>query len=201
MDLRETYNLLAKSWAENNQVDRHQWCYDFITIFASRIGHGGKVLDVGCASGDGTEILAKFGLKVVGVDFSEKLIAEAQKNYPHDKFMVMDMRQLNFADHSFAGVLAKHSLLHLSKKEIPRVLNSLQRILKPDGWLLLTLKEGVGEREIEENRYGVKFKRFFAFYTSHEVENLLNESGFKIVEEGISKGYDSTALKFLAQKV
>jgi cyclopropane fatty-acyl-phospholipid synthase-like methyltransferase len=46
---------------------------------------GQKVLDLGCGNGRLFKILKNKNVKYVGVDNSEKLLLEAQKQYSEDK--------------------------------------------------------------------------------------------------------------------
>jgi ubiquinone/menaquinone biosynthesis C-methylase UbiE len=200
MNLKETYNLIAEDWAQEGGP-HSDWCLDFLNIFASRVGNGGKVLDIGCGSGQDCGFLVEHGIKTTGVDFSEKMINEARKHFPGGKFLVLDIRELAFPKEIFDGVLAKHSLLHLHKKEMSAVLEKIHSILKPDGWFLLTLKEGIGEKVVSEVRFGHSVERFFSYFTNFEVKKLLEGGGFQIIQEGLHKGDRDTSLKFLVQKV
>lgn len=200
MELKEVYNSIAKDWADSKWGERSDWCDDFLTIIASRLGDG-EVLDIGCGSGEDCKFFYDHGVKTVGIDFSEKLIEEAKSRFPNGNFIVMDIEKLDFEDFRFGAVVAKHSLLHLPKKNLPTVLKKINNLLKPEGWFLLTLKEGIGEKEVESVRHGHKVRRFFAFYTNFEVKKLLEEAGFELVEEGVCKREEDVSLKFLAQKV
>lgn len=201
MDLKETYNSIAHRWADlhwNHHVD---WCDDYLNILAARVGKGGKILDIGCGSGEDSKFFADKDITTVGIDFSEKLIAEAKTRFPKGKFLVMDMQKIDLPASSFDGVLAKHSLLHLHKKDLPAILARINSLLKPGGWFLATLKEGIGEKEVTEIRVGKEVTRFFAFYTNFEIRRLLEGAGFLVVEEALGKTTRDRALKFLVQKV
>lgn len=65
-------------------------------------------------------------------------------------FQKMDMRQLEFADHTFDGVLAAYSIIHIPTPELPGVLAEIARILKPGGHALFITQQGTGEQTCAE---------------------------------------------------
>ena len=54
--------------------------FKFLWIY-SQVAAGSKVLDFGCGSGYGTNILAKKALSVFGVDINDDAIKYAKENY------------------------------------------------------------------------------------------------------------------------
>jgi SAM-dependent methyltransferase len=84
----------------------------------------GKTLDLGCGVGHSYELLAP--RTTVGVDIDPDVLA------PQDREThVADMRELPFADRSFAAVVAVQSLEHVPDPE--RVLVEAGRVLTPGG--------------------------------------------------------------------
>lgn len=201
MTITEAYNSIAHKWSEEHWNHRVGWCDDLLHMLKNHIGVGGKVLDIGCGSGEDCKFLADLGLRPVGIDITDGFLKEAQSRFPQGKFIAMDVRELDFPQASFDGVIAKHSLLHISKKEFPLVLEKINTVLRPGGWFVLTLTEGIGEKDVTNIRLGERITRFFAYYTSFEVGRLLQDAGFKVEEESLSKGAEHNSLKFLAQKV
>src|SRR3989344_7352971 len=177
-DLQMVYDDLADYWGTDKTL--HDWGEDDLVKFAKLVGKGAKVLDLGCASGYQSQLLKDLGLKVVGLDLSPKMIAAAKKLVPKAKFLVGDMTEMDFADRSFDGVYARASLLHIPKNLIPKVLTSVNIILKNGGHFYLALKEGNGEGEIEDNRHGIKVHRFFSFFRKQEIIDLLEDTGFRV---------------------
>lgn len=201
MELKDTYNLLAGKWAQNHWNNHYNYCDDFLNIMVAQLGEGKKILDIGCGSGEDCKFFADKKINAIGIDFSEQLINEAKKRFPSGNFLVMDILDMDFPNSSFDGVLAKHSLLHLPKKQISQILTKINSMLKPGGLFLLTLKEGIGEKTVSEVRFGVKINRFFSFYTNFEINKLLQGAGFEVVHEGIHRGDRDNSLKFLVQKL
>jgi ubiquinone/menaquinone biosynthesis C-methylase UbiE len=96
------------------------------------------ILDVGCGTGDDVRTLAQtVGSKgrVVGVDSSETLIAEARKraegtNLPVE-FCVGSIYQLDFADSIFDACRAERVFMHLDDPR--RALAEMMRVVKQQG--------------------------------------------------------------------
>ncbi len=102
---------------------------------------GGDVLDAPCGFGRHTVPLARAGYRVVGVDRSAALLAEAQRRAGAErwpKLVRADYRELPFADASFdAAVNLFTSLGYLGDEEDTKVLAAIRRVLRPEGKLVL----------------------------------------------------------------
>ncbi|MBN1792678.1 methyltransferase domain-containing protein [Candidatus Woesearchaeota archaeon] len=85
-----------------------------------------SVLDVGCGAGRYCHELSKDGYDVLGVDYSEKLVAHAREKFPKLKFAVENGYSLSFKDKGFDLVISIGALQCLADyeqflKEICRV--------------------------------------------------------------------------------
>ncbi|OGD83816.1 hypothetical protein A2165_03095 [Candidatus Curtissbacteria bacterium RBG_13_40_7] len=182
VDLLKVYADLAPIWGKD--IAKPDWGLDELKYFVSLIKQGGgkRVLDLGCGSGIQSKQLFQKGLEVIGLDLSPEMIREAEKNVPKAKFIVGDMTKMAFPKESFDGVFAQASLLHIPKELIPKVLRLVHRILKKNCILYIAVKEGVGEREIIEERLDRRIKRFFSFFTKNEIIFLLKKMKFEILE-------------------
>lgn len=66
---------------------------DFVRKLISLLSPGCSVLDIGCASGvPNGVLLEKAGLEITGLDFSEKMVAEARKNVRTGRFVKADAK-------------------------------------------------------------------------------------------------------------
>ena len=166
MDLKSTYNRIASDWSKDHQEDT--WWVEGTNKFVSLLKSGNLVLDVGCGAGVKSEYLINKGLKVVGIDFSEKMIEIAKQRMPDNKFLAVDILEPIKIKEQFDGIFAQAVLLHIPKKDIKRVISNLVSILKPKGYLYIAvkgLKDGQEEEKIiKENDYGYEYERFFSFY-------------------------------------
>ena len=190
--LKEIYNNLAKNWgwAESS------WGYEGMKKFINLVQKG-KVLDLGCGSGFQSKYLTEAGMELVGVDFSEKMIEEAANNVPEASFLVMDMLDLDFPDDEFDGVYARASLLHLKKKDVGKIIEKINQILKRNGIFYVAVKEGKGEKYVDHPEKGA---RFFSFYKEKELKKLLVNGNFGIKEVFYEKFTNTNWLQILAIK-
>ncbi|MCW8926571.1 MAG: class I SAM-dependent methyltransferase [Xanthomonadales bacterium] len=106
---------------------------------AARWCDGKRTLDAACGEGYGSAVLAKSGAKVDGVDISERVIAHARQQYGDIEqldFHVADCTDLPFADSEFDRVVSFETLEHLATHD--ELLTEFKRVLKPDGFLVLS---------------------------------------------------------------
>jgi SAM-dependent methyltransferase len=140
-----------------------------------------RVLDLGCGPGRDVDFLTQLGCQVVGLDLSAGMLAKARARLPGANLVRADFRQLPFGPGILDGAWACASLLHLRRIEFPVVLGEIVRLLRrPGGLLYLALKGGQGERwevDPEGRRY------FFAYYDAAEIQTLLLDTGFQILEQ------------------
>jgi SAM-dependent methyltransferase len=104
----------------NPTFQRHVAAYRL----AARLLPDGRVLDLGCGTGHSYRELDP--RESVGVDREPSVLA-GQDRETH----VADMRELPFADGSFASVISVQSLEHVPDPE--SVLSEVRRVLKPGG--------------------------------------------------------------------
>lgn len=196
--LRRTYDRIASDYALDHASDR--WGYGLISEMLTRLPPGSRVLDAGCGFGRECAYVASRGFRVIGIDFSKGMIREARRRFPRIAFHTMRLERLKFAPRSFDAIIARSSLLHIPKAQIPLVLRGLTRVLKPSGWLYIAVKEGSGERWIMETDYGYPYRRFFAFLRRGEVVSLLEQAGIVVRKEARIREGKSIRLHFIAQK-
>lgn len=101
---------------------------------------GGDLLDVPCGYGRHAIPLARAGYRVVGVDRSRTLLAEARRRAGDGppELVEADYRELPFADESFDAALNLFtSLGYLGDEEDTKVLDQIRRVLRPGGRLVL----------------------------------------------------------------
>ena len=131
----------ATLYSGDGGVDEAVW----LDRFAAGLPAGATILDVGCGSGwpIGAALLER-GLQVIGVDASPGLIAHAQATLPAGVWSVGDMRE-SLPLGPFDGVLAWHSLFHLSPDDQKKVLPKLAACVAEGGRLMFTSGQAYGE--------------------------------------------------------
>ena len=98
---------------------------------AREVAKGKAVLDVGCNVGYGTAILARDAASAVGVDVSERAIADARRRYPHVRYEVVDGSTLPFEDDSFDLVTSVQVIEHVGDYDV--YMSEIRRVLAPGG--------------------------------------------------------------------
>ena len=103
---------------------------------------GSHLLDAGCGTGEDVRAMAQLvgpGGRVVGVDSSETMIAEARKRSDGLRlpveFYAGNIYQLDFADNSFDASRADRVFMHLNDPH--KALAELQRVVKPGGCVVV----------------------------------------------------------------
>lgn len=97
----------------------------------------GRVLDLGCAFGFATKMLARKGYETVGVDNSSQYIARARHRHPKGEYILSSAESLPLENASFDGVLFLDVLEHVTNEEA--VIQEIRRVLKPGGTLILSV--------------------------------------------------------------
>jgi trans-aconitate methyltransferase len=95
---------------------------------------GERILDIGCGTGQLTAAIASAGAKVVGIDSSPDMIAQARANFPELHFEQADVRAIAYRE-EFDAVFS-NAVLHWVK-EADDAAAAMSRALKPGGRLVV----------------------------------------------------------------
>jgi len=168
---RQYYELHADEYfrATRGVQLTHLW-----DVFTRELPPQALILDLGCGSGRDLRYLSRHGFRVVGLDYSFRLLKLA-KNFSHRPVVLGDINRLPFGERIFDAVWSVGSLLHISRSELPSVLAQIQKSLKPHGQFLTSIKKGEGDIVDTLGRRNV-------FYQRHEWANLMEDAGFQINE-------------------
>jgi SAM-dependent methyltransferase len=174
------YDRVADEYAERlyDELAGKPFDRDLLDRFAALIG-GGRVCDVGCGPGHVTRYLRDRGCDAFGIDLSPRMVELARARNPGCDFEVGDLRALEIADGSLAGVVSFYSLIHLDRDQLAPALARLRRTLAPGGRLLLAVHEGSDSRRPGE-MWGIPVNLRFTFFTYDELTAALLDAGFAI---------------------
>jgi SAM-dependent methyltransferase len=138
------YERLAEVWDEtddnlfNEGLERTA-----VRQLVPRPLDGSRVLDAGCAGGAHATWLADEGGAVIGFDLSPAMVRRARARCGGAaRFVVADLSEPPFATSSFDGILCSLALHYL--EDFSPTLEQFARIVRPGGWLLLTLDHPAG---------------------------------------------------------
>ena len=190
----ETYNKIAQGYSDTHFY--HFWVDEF--NYFKEIVPGKKVVDIGCGAGRDAVVFVDNDFDYTGIDASEGMLKVASDRVRGGKFTKMDFYDLTFPENDFDGFWAASSILHIPKNKVEGVLRHLKEILKPGGVGFKSIKEKneMDEGMIEEGKYG-GISRYFAFYTTAELNKLLEEVGFKLLKTYTKIEEDERKTKWL----
>lgn len=148
---------------------------------------GATIIDGGCGRGEWTITLSRDGYNVIGLDVSETLIGRLKASHPEQVFVRGDLRETGLQSASVDMLFSWGAFEHFEVGLKPCLRESM-RVLKPGGWLLITVpyantriqKTHESKLEIFEAPEG-KISRFYQYrFTSGELRRDLAANGFLI---------------------
>ncbi len=220
------YDLISEKFS---QTRKHFWGeLEFIGEYAKV---GDKILDYGCGNGRLLELFKGKNINYVGIDASGKLI-----EFARDKYETMDgveflkinpsQTSLPFPDNYFNTIYSIAVFHHLPDKKFRlRIVKEMHRILKPGGYIVVTVwnlwqpkyrkkiwqnwkNKILGKSELDWNdcwidftdNKGKKFKRYHHAFAKRELKQLFKQTGFKIEKCEIPDGRNILLVGRLAKK-
>jgi SAM-dependent methyltransferase len=179
-DLERGRSLIEQPW-----LDR----------FLALLPPGGTVLDVGCGMAEPIACyLIAQGVQVTGVDSSPSLVAMSRERFPDHEWLMADMRELDLG-RRFDGLIAWHSMFHLTPAGQRPMFALFAKHLKPSGVLMFTSGPEHGERIGEWQGEPL----YHGSLDPEEYRQLLAANGFTIVDHMLNDAGCGGATVCLAQ--
>lgn len=189
-ETRETYNKIASNYEKEYGNDLSDAPY--IDSFLSQV-EGNYILDMGCGPGTLSKYIANKGYNVDAIDYSEEMLKIAREKINNVNFIQMDMRNVEM-NKKYNGIMLAYSLFHISKDEVKNVLPKYYDLLEDNGVMLIILQEGSGEDYVSEN-LGTGLKKFINYYSFEEIEKVLNDNNFEIIEKNRKKPISNLSMQ------
>jgi ubiquinone/menaquinone biosynthesis C-methylase UbiE len=172
--VRKGYDEIAGEY----QANRHIFDNTKILMeFSSHLPKKAWILDAGCGAGPIAKLLVQAGFNVVGIDFSASMLKIAKEKVSEAALIEGDLTELCFRDNSFDGLVALYSIIHVPKEMHTALYQAFNRILKPDGKLLLCINSN--EWEGEDEYFGTQM--FWSEYNLDTALNLIKNAGIQII--------------------
>jgi len=156
-----------------------------------------RMLEIGAGTGQDSVFFASHGLDVVATDLSAAMVARCR-----DKGLdarVMDFSQLDFPAESFDAVHAVNCVLHVPNTELPAVLASIARVLRPGGLFFLGVYGNERPEEGPAESDDHVPARFFSFRTDEQIVQFASESfdivDFHVAQAGTQYRFQSLTLR------
>lgn len=172
------------------------WLQRWLPLISDRAGFG-RVLELGCGTGEDSAVLAETDVDLVALDLSEDSVATAKERVPSASFFVQDIRDPFPLGNDRANVIvASLSLHYFSWAETLHLVARIRDTLTDSGIFLCRLNStndhhfgASGHPLLDKNYYSVdgQPKRFF---DRSSVEQLF-QSGWNMLslEEMITHKY------------
>ncbi len=176
-------------WDPDHYDDKFSFVYqygeDLLALLDPKPGE--RILDLGCGTGELTDLIHQSGAKVIGLDKSKEMIAAAQSKYPHLEFVRSDAASFLF-DPPFDAIFSNATLHWVL--EYRNCIQSMYGNLKVGGRLVLEFG-GKGNIEniiqplrsvLSERGYSTQADLQLWYFPSPAAYSLeLEDAGFEVV--------------------
>ena len=163
--MNESYTSFAQVYDMfMDNVDYSAWSKYLIQLLKEYQVEDGLVLDLGCGTGNMTELLAKEGYDMIGVDNSEEMLEIAREHEEEGReneilYLLQDMREFELYG-TVRGVVSICDSINyiLEEADLRRVFELVNNYLDPKGIFIFDLntvykyRELLGENTISESR-------------------------------------------------
>ena len=180
---RDAYSSFASVYDQfMDNVPYEEWA-DYLTgLLGEYQVHDGLVLDLGCGTGSLTEILAKKGYDMIGIDNSEDMLQIAMEKRADSGldilYLLQDMREFELYGTVAAVVSICDSMNYLTDYEdLVQTLKLVNNYLDPQGVFIFDLntvhkyRDLIGDRTIAEARAECSF----IWDNDYDPETKINE--------------------------
>lgn len=120
----------------------------FVDKLIATTNPGDRILDAPCGTGRYFAQIVRAGRRVVGIDQSAGMLAEARRQGLADDLRQVGLQDLR-VDEPFAGVMTIDAMENVPPEDWPGVVANLRRAVRTVGHLYLTVEE-VNDADIEE---------------------------------------------------
>lgn len=208
--MRKDYQIIEDGSFEINEIDavEKQWTniwdksgwkqrrvkyfkykeeYRVMLPFLKKLEPGAKGLDGGCGLGEWILFLSKHKFNIVGIDISKVLVEKLNKLMKEYKFILGDIRNLEFKNDSLDFYYSWGTFEHFEEGLDPCI-KEAYRVLKPNGYLFISvpydnLRHSLKSIFISKSKVKAKKKleRFYQWrLTQSELSHYLSRNGFNV---------------------
>lgn len=137
----------------------------------------GKVLDIGCWTGQFEKLAVKHTKEIWGIDPGSEAIKTAKMLTPKAKFKVGNALDLKFKNNYFNTVTILDVIEHIPKGSEYKCLKEINRVLKPNGYLIISTPHSHLLSILLDPAYFLIGHRH---YSEKKLRKLLSMAGFKV---------------------
>ena len=154
---------------------------EYLALVCAGCPPGSTILDLGCGTGTPVAVhLVAQGYRVVGVDGSAPMLAQAVATLPGERWIHALMEEVDFGPDDFAGAVVWDSLFHLPRRQYGPVLRKVYRWLRSGGRLMVSSGGRVeDDAGFTDTMFGHEF--YYDSLPPAEMMALVEEIGFAII--------------------
>ena len=163
----------------------------------SKFQQKGKILDIGCATGQFLNYMSEHGWNTTGIEPDEKTRSRAISDFGLEVF---PQEQLNVFDKSSFDVITMwHVLEHVA--DLDERMLQLKNLLKPDGTIIIAVPNCNAYDAKKYGKFwaGYDLPRHLSHFTKEDVRLLLEKYGFTIVNI-LPMRFDAFYVSLLSEK-
>ncbi len=157
----------------------------------------GKVLDIGCGTGEFLNALSKNGFDTKGIEPNESARNQAIKNY---NLIVNEEREIcNFQSGSFDIITMWHVLEHVYRLEDR--MEQIKNMINPGGFLLVAVPNPDSWDAKKYNKYWAAYDvpRHLYHFGQTDIVNLFDRFSFELIKT-VPMKFDSYYVSLLSEK-
>lgn len=152
---------------------------DAYRVMLANIPKGGKILELGSASGGQWPVLREWSLDITGVDLYEPAVKKSQKEGLNIHLAFVE--SMPFPDETFDLVCSRHVMEHVAG--VSQALKEIWRVLKPGGYVVNATPHYFPDIEPAHiNQFKID-----------EWVKLYEKAGFKVIEAEVRKVFNPEA--------
>lgn len=184
MSIEKAYNNWAQQYDTNKNKTRDLDIQSTINTLSNYTFK--NVLELGCGTGKNTQWLLNKAERIIGLDFSQEMLAFAQKKINHAKvdFRKADLTQNWDVDDQFADLITSSlTLEHI--EDLNHIFKQANQKLRADGLFFISelhpFKQYLGSKAKYETENGVEELEVFIHHISEYLDTAAN-NGFELLE-------------------
>jgi len=155
-------------------VERKKRTIEIITIFKLIEHEPKRILDLGCGSGEITNVLREHGYNIIGLDVSPSNCEAAKNRYPQCDFRYYDGLNLPFEENFFDTVVLNDVFEHISYEHMDKLIENIKEIVKPGGLIYIS---ATNRYELIEPHTLIPFITWFPRKFWNIIDKMFNRTG------------------------
>jgi SAM-dependent methyltransferase len=183
-DVQSSYDRVADEYTRRiyDELQHKPLDRELLDRFAESVRNKGLTCDLGCGPGHIARYLQGRGIPVCGVDLSNAMIDRARQLNLGIAFSRGDMRGLEVADNTWAGIAAFYAIVNLPPDDVAQSLQEMFRVLRPGGCLLLSFHIGEDTLHVEDNLWDCGVTLEITFFRPSTIVGYMRSAGLEIEE-------------------